>query len=300
MAHDFYRPMGHHQVTAGVDNTGKVIAWSHRLAGTPKHYRRGRKPEELFGADLYIDDFPAKLVENLQIEYFVAKSGAPQGSWRAPAHTANAFVIQSFMDELAEEMNVDPLELRLRMLGEAQELEYNQHGGPIYDTGRMANVMREAAHLATWGREMPENFALGIAGHFTFGGYCAHVAEVELLDDGSFKVHKVFAAIDVGTVINPSGLTTQVEGAINDGLSAARGQQILIEGGRVVTENFDTYPMMRIGDSVTEIKVHLVASTADPAGAGEIGIPPLAPAVANAIKRAGGKRIRAHPMMPQA
>jgi len=187
MAHDFYRPMGHHQITAGVDKNGKVTAWSHRLAGTPKHYRRGRKTEELFDADMYIDDFPATLVDNLQNEYFIVKSGAPQGSWRAPAHTANAFVIQSFMDELATELGRDPLQLRLDMLGEAKELKYDQHGGPIYDTGRMANTLKQAAKMAGWGRKMPANRALGIAGHFTFGGYCSQVADVEIVSDIEFK-----------------------------------------------------------------------------------------------------------------
>ncbi|MEM7360462.1 MAG: molybdopterin cofactor-binding domain-containing protein [Pseudomonadota bacterium] len=296
LAHDFYRPMGHHQVIAAVDDKGKVSAWSHRLAGTPKHYRRGRKPEELFDADLYVDDFPAGLVANLRTEYHLAKSGMPQGSWRAPAHTANAFVIQSFMDELAEEIGQDPLQLRLDMLGEARELEYGQHGGPVYDTGRMAGVLKQAAEMADWGRELPAGRALGLAGHFTFGGYCAQVAEVELLEDGKFKVHKVFAAIDVGIVVNPEGVIAQVEGGINDGLSAAAGQQILVEGGRVITENFDTYPMLRIGDSVTEIDVHIMPSSADPSGVGEMGLPPLAPAVANAIRSAGGRRIRQHPM----
>lgn len=296
LAHDFYRPMGHHQVIAAVDADGTVSAWSHRLAGTPKHYRRGRKPEELYDADLYVDDFPAGLVKNLRTEYHLAKSGTPQGSWRAPAHTANAFVIQSFMDELADELGQDPLQLRLQMLGEPQELEYGQHGGPVYSTGRMAGVLKQAARMADWGRDMPAGRALGIAGHFTFGGYCAQVADVELFEDGKFKVHKVFAAIDVGIVINPEGVIAQVEGGINDGLSAAVGQQILVEGGRVVTENFDTYPMLRIADSVTAIDVHIMPSDADPSGVGEMGLPPLAPAVANAIRSAGGRRIRNHPM----
>jgi isoquinoline 1-oxidoreductase beta subunit len=251
----------------------------------------------MYDADMYIDDFPAGLVDNLQNEYFIAKSGTPQGSWRAPAHTANAFVIQSFMDELAEEINQDPLQLRLTMLGEAKELSYENHGGPVYNTGRMSNVLMQAANLAKWGRKMPDNRALGIAGHFTFGGYCAQVAEVELINDKQFKVHKVFAAIDVGVVINPEGIISQVEGGINDGLSAALGQQIIVEGGRVITENFDTYPMLRIADSVPHIEVHVVESQADPSGVGEMGLPPLAPAVANAIKAAGGKRLRSHPMV---
>jgi isoquinoline 1-oxidoreductase beta subunit len=297
LAHDFYRPMGHHQVIAATDEQGTVKAWSHRLAGTPKYYRRDVKPEEMFGADMYVDDFPAGLVKNLRHEYFIAKSGAPQGSWRAPAHTANAFVIQSFLDELAEELGQDPLELRLKMLGKPQELPYDQHGGPIFDTGRMAAVLRQAAKMAGWGREMPSNQALGIAGHFTFGGYCAQVAQLESLPTGKFKVHKVFASIDVGTVINPEGVISQVEGGINDGLSAALGQQILVQGGRVITENFDTYSMLRMADSVVEIDVHIIQSDAEPSGVGEMGLPPLAPAVANALKAASGKRIRSHPML---
>jgi isoquinoline 1-oxidoreductase subunit beta len=297
LCHDFYRPMGHHQLTAGVDKAGKVIAWSHRLAGTPKHFRRDNvKPEELYGADMYIDDFPAALVENLQYEYMVAKSGTPQGSWRAPAHTANAFVVQSFLNELALELDQDPLELRLAMLGEPAKLKYDQHGGPVFDTGRMANVLKQAAKLADWGRTMPKGRGLGIAGHFTFGGYCAQVAEVELLQANKFKVHKVYAAIDVGTVVNPEGIISQIEGGINDGLSAALGQQILVEGGKVITDNFDSYPMMRIADSVTAIAVHIVSNEETPSGVGEMGLPPTAPAVANAIVAAGGKRIRLHPM----
>ncbi|NND00674.1 MAG: xanthine dehydrogenase family protein molybdopterin-binding subunit [Gammaproteobacteria bacterium] len=296
LAHDFYRPMGHHQLTAAVNRAGQVIAWSHRLAGTQKHYRRGRKPEEMFDADIYVDDFPAGLVDNLQYEYLPAKSGTPQGSWRAPAHTANAFVVQSFLDELAMEIGQDPLQLRLSMLGEAREMEYRQHGGPVFDTGRMANVLSQAAQMASWGRKMPANRALGIAGHFTFGGYCAQVAEVEMLGPQEFRVHKVYSAIDVGIVVNPEGVIAQVEGGINDGLSAAKGQQILLQAGRVITENFDTYPMLRIGDSVTEIDVQIIASNADPSGVGEMGLPPVAPAVTNAIKAAGGIRIRSHPI----
>ena len=296
MAHDFYRPMGHHEVIATIDENDEISGWAHRLAGTPKHYRRnGKKPEELFGADMYVDDFPAGLVTSLRNEYFPAKSGAPQGSWRAPAHTANAFVIQSFLDELAEEIGQDPLQLRLSMLGEPKQFEYGQHGGPTYDTGRMTGVLSKVAAMAKWGKDMPAMHAQGVAGHFTFGGYCAQIAEVELVSDRQYKVNKVFCAIDVGTVINPEGVIAQVEGGINDGLSTAAGQQVLIEGGQIMTENFDTYKMMRIGQSVTEIEVQVINSKAEPAGAGEMGLPPLAPAVANAIRLAGGKRLRSQP-----
>lgn len=296
LANDFYRPMGHHQLTAALDAKGKVIGWSHRLAGRPKHYRRaGKKPEELYQADIYTDDFPAGLVENLQYEYLVAQSGLPQGSWRAPAHTANAFVVQSFLDEVARESGQDPLALRLAMLGRPQELPYGQHGGPVFDTGRMAGVLKQVAKMADWGRKMPAGRGLGLSGHFTFGGYCAQVADVELDEQNGFKVLRVFTAIDVGTVINPDGLAAQMEGGINDGLSTARGQRIMVDGGRVVSDNFDTYPMLRIADSVPQIDVHIVDSSADPGGAGEMGIPPLSAAVANAVTAAGGPRMRVQP-----
>lgn len=299
MAHDFYRPMGHHEMTAAFDSAGKITAWAHRYAGTPKYYRRGRPQDELFGADLYVDDFPAGRVENLKMEYHIARSGTPQGSWRAPAHTANAFVVQSFLDEIADELGEDPLRLRLRLLGADEELAYGQHGGPVFNTRRLKNVLKEAARLGSWGKRMPSGSAQGIAGHFTFGGYCALVADVTLLDGGRFRVDRVSGAIDVGTVVNRAGVLAQMEGGINDGLSAALGQQIQVRGGQVINDNFDTYTMMRMADSVPDIQVHIVESSADPSGMGEMSLPPMAPAVANAVARAGGRRMRAQPFMAE-
>ena len=299
LQHDFYRPMGHHEMTAAVDESGTITAWAQRLAGTPKYYRRGTPEDQMFGSDLYVDDFPAGLVDNMKMEYFIAKSGTPQGSWRAPAHTANAFVIQSFMDEIAAELGEDPLALRLRMLGDPQELPYGQHGADVYDTGRMRGVLELAAREAGWGKSMPEGHAQGLAGHFTFGGYCAHVVEVELLPGGAFKVHKVTGAIDVGTVVNRAGVIAQMEGGINDGLSACLGQQVRIEGGRMVNDNFDSYHMMRIADAPPVIDTHIVDSSADPVGMGEMSLPPMAPAVMNAVVRAGGARKRSQPFFSE-
>lgn len=296
ICHDFYRPMAHHKMTAGLDKNREVTAWSHKRAGRPKYYRRNNtKPEDMFGADLYVDDFPANLVKNLRNEYLIAHSGLPQGSWRAPAHTANAFVVQSFIDEIAKEIDVDPLIFQLNMLGEAQKLEYGQHGGPVFDTGRLTGVLKKVAEMAGWPGKKRKGRALGVAGHFTFGGYCAHIADVEIKPDKTIKVHQVWAAIDVGTVINPEGVIAQVEGGINDGLSTALGQQVLVEDAMVKSDNFDTYSMIRLGDSVTKIHVSVIQNDEPPSGAGEMGLPPLAPAVANAIAAAGGPRIRAQP-----
>lgn len=298
LSHDFYRPMGHHEMSAGFDADGNLVAWAQRLAGTPKYYRRDNvQPETMYQADLYVDDFPAGRVDNLKLEYHIARSGMPQGSWRAPAHTANAFVIQSFLDELAAELGEDPLALRLRLLGADEELEYGQHGGPVFSTTRLKNVLREAARLGNWGRQMPAGSAQGIAGHFTFGGYCALVADVTLTGDNRFRVDRVAGAVDVGTIINRAGILAQMEGGIQDGLSTALGQRVQVCGGAVQNDNFDRYIMMRMDESVPEIDVHIVDSEADPSGMGEMSIPVIAPAVANAVARAGGARMRNQPFM---
>ncbi|MGB5687676.1 MAG: molybdopterin cofactor-binding domain-containing protein, partial [Woeseiaceae bacterium] len=136
MKNDFYRPGGLHEMRAGLDDGGKVIAWTQRLASGSKHYRRSNKPDdELWTPELYPDDFPRRMVDNMRLEYFHNAIGLPRGSWRAPAHTANAFVIQSFLDEIAHETGQDPLQLRLDMLGGERELEYTNHGGPTFNPG---------------------------------------------------------------------------------------------------------------------------------------------------------------------
>ena len=298
LSHDFYRPAGLHEMVAALDTEGRVTAWQHRLASASKYYRRANVPEEdMWTPELYADDFPAGLVDNLELEYFSMKSGMPRGSWRAPAHTANAFVMNSFLAEIAEETGQDMLALWLNMLGPDQELPYGQHGGPVFDTGRLRSVLTTVAEKAGWGRDMPDGRALGLAGHFTFGGYLAHVAEVERLDEG-FKLHKVWSAVDIGIVVNPAGVIAQTEGGINDGLSTMLGQQVRVEGGRVINDNFDTYPMMRIRESAPEVDVTIIESDKPPSGMGEMSIPPIAAAVTNAYRNAGGARLRDHPVRP--
>ncbi len=300
LAHDFYRPNGLHEMHAGVDAEGALVAWSQRLASASKYYRRPDMPEEdYWKSELYPDDFPAALIPNFRMEYFSMKSGMPRGSWRAPAHTANAFAVQSFIDEIAHELGEDPLAFQLRLLGDAREMDYSGHGGPTWNPGRLAGVLKLAAEKSGWGQVLPAGRGRGIAGHFTFGSYAAYVVEVEVDDQGALRVHKVTGAIDCGLAVNPNHVIGQMEGGMHDALSTALRLAITVEQGRVQQENFDTYALASMADSPRQVDTYVVDSPYPPSGVGEPPVPPLAPALCNAIFAACGKRIRRLPIGDQ-
>lgn len=294
---DFYRPAGLHEMRAGLDGDGRIVAWTQRLASASKYYRRPDMPaENLWQAELYVDDFPRRIVPNLRLEYFHNDIGVPRGSWRAPAHTANAFVIQSFLDEIAHETGQDPLQLRLALYGEERDLDYGDHGGPTFNPGRLSRLLRFVAEQSGYGRSLAEGRGIGLASHFTFGGYAAHAIEVEVSPAGELHIRRIVAAIDCGFAVHPNAVEAQLQGGTIDGISTALGLEITVRDGQIEQSNFHDYPLARIAAFPAAFEAHILPYDDVPTGVGEIGLPSAAPALTNAIFAATGKRIRRLPI----
>ncbi|MEO5626873.1 MAG: molybdopterin cofactor-binding domain-containing protein, partial [Dokdonella sp.] len=192
----------------------------------------------------------------------------------------------------------DAVKLRLDLLGEARQIPYSGHGGPVFDTGRLANVLTLCADKIGWGEKRKDDHGLGIACHFTFGGYAAHAFEVSM-EGRELRIHRAVCVADVGRVINPLGVEAQMMGGTIDGISTALHLAITVKDGQVQQKNFPDYPLLRMAQAPRSVEVQLVESTLEPSGAGEIGIPSAAPALANAIYAATTVRVRKMPLMPQ-
>ncbi|WP_299458492.1 molybdopterin cofactor-binding domain-containing protein [uncultured Microscilla sp.] len=291
----FYRPASMHKVKAALDKEGRLSAWKIQCAGASvaKFFSPKLAPHRF---DIYPDNFPAQFIPNFQMQYTAVDTYMPLWFWRAPGHNTTAFVDQSFLDELAHAAKKDPLKFRLELLGSNnKDYQYKGHGGPTFNNARIRGVLELAAKKAGWGKKMPKGSAQGIAVHFTFGTYTALVADVSVDKEGYVKVHKVVAAVDCGKVVNMSGAKAQIEGGIIDGLSTMMNAEITLKNGAVQQSNFHDYKLLRIKDA-PDVEVHFVKSDKDPQGLGEMSLPPLAPAVGNAIFSATGKRVRKLPL----
>lgn len=269
MQHDLYRPFGLHRMHGAVGADGMPTVWTHHIV-TQNALGSG---DSVGGASNLPYDIP-----NKRIELTVAQSAVPVAPWRAVGHSQNGFVTEAFLDELASAGKQDPVALRRKLL---------------VNSPRDLGVLNLAVSKSDWGKPMPGGFGRGIAVHAMTGSYVAQIAEVSVVNN-VIRVHKVVCAVDCGVVINPDTVAAQMEGAIIYGLTCALKNEITVAGGKVVQDNFNSYPMLRI-DEAPRVEVYTVASGDAPGGIGEPGVPPIAAAVANAVFAATGKRLRKLP-----
>ncbi|MCB1691115.1 MAG: xanthine dehydrogenase family protein molybdopterin-binding subunit [Pseudomonadales bacterium] len=287
MQHDFYRVAGFQHVKGSLDKQGRLVAWDQHFIGMT---RNGEGPS---GSRFSPSEFPLLNLPNTRGTMSTFDIGTPCGPWRAPGSNTHAFVVQSFIHELATLAGRDHLEFLLEIMGERRWLEPGNIRA--LNTGRAIDVIKLVAEKAGWGRDMPEGSGLGLAFHFSHAAHVAEVAEVSVDTQKRLRVHKLWAVADVGPIINLSGATSQVQGSIIDGLSTMAGQKITMSGGRIEQHNLDDYNVMRIAQA-PDVEVHFIQSDNRPTGIGEPGLPPLAPAVGNAIFAATGVRVRTMPL----
>ncbi len=302
MRHDYYRPGGWQNLEAGLDASGKLVAWQN-------HFISYGEGETFVGSGaMGPTEFPQRFVPNYALHASVQPLAIRTGALRAPSSNAFAFVIQSFIDELAHAAGKDPVAFRLEILESVPAVAAapapgagGRGGGfapPGMNADRMKGVVKLAAEKSGWGKtKLPKGTGMGIGFHFSHQGYFAEVAQVSVSADNKIKLEKVWVAADVGShIINPGAADNICQGGIIDGISEMMGQEITIENGKVVQGNFDKHTMLRISEAPPVIEVHYLKSTFNPTGLGEPALPPILPAVANAIFAASGKRLRDLPL----
>jgi isoquinoline 1-oxidoreductase beta subunit len=278
-----YRPYWFDRLTAGLDKDGRPVAWNHRFAGSsviarwlPPGFQNGLDPDSTEGAIDLVYDLP-----NFHVEYVrVEPPGIPTAFWRSVGPSHNVFVTESFIDELAAAAKQDAVAYRRALLDK---------------TPRAKAVLELAAQKAGWGQPLPKGSGRGVSLQNAFGSTMAHVAEVEVAQDGTVRVRRVTCAVDCGTVVNPDTVQAQIQSGIIFGATAALYGEITLKNGRVEQTNFDTYQVLRM-DEAPAIDVHIVNSSEPPGGMGETGTSAIVPAIANAIFAATGKRLRKMPV----
>ena len=287
MAFDYFRAPTYYRLQGAISPDGQLTGWKNLVAsasadGKTANYGAGYRPY----------DFPGKVIPNVAVEQSFIKSQTPTGAWRAPISNVYAFAEQSFIAELAHTAGQDHRDFLLNAIGDKGWIKEGDMAS--LNTARARATIEAVTKAAGWGRTLPEGHGLGLAFFLSHSGHIAEVAEVSV-EGKRITVHDVWVAADVGQVVNLSGLENQLQGSVIDGLSSMAAQSISIKKGAVVQSNYDSYPLLRMPQSP---RVHVLALNSGyrPTGAGEPALPPLAPAVCNAVFNACGERIRALPI----
>jgi isoquinoline 1-oxidoreductase beta subunit len=278
-----YRPLFVHKVKVGLDEAGNILAWQHRqvgqslLIGTP--FEAMGVKDGVDGSSVEGVSDTKYALENFRSEVVNAKVGVPVLWWRSVGHTHTAYVMETMIDDIARQTGKDPIELRRALLK---------------DHPRHLATLNLAAEKAEWGKELPKGTFRGVALHESFGTVVAEIADVKMDDKGGFKVERVVCAVDCGTAINPDQVRAQMEGGIGFGLGSVLHEELTLTKGAVDQTNYDAYLPLRI-EEMPRVETHIVPSEAVPSGVGEPGVPPIGPAVANALAGATGKHVRILP-----
>lgn len=289
MQHDFYRPGGFHYFTGGLDANGALVAFRDHFVSF------GEGERFASSAGMGGTEFPAQYVPQVALDASVMPLGVPTGALRAPGSNALSFAFQSFIDELAHAAGKDPLQFRLDILTNEPPVPADPRQAG-FDTSRMRGVIEELRTVSEWAKPLPKGTGKGMAFYFSHRGYFAEAVQVTVTKAGVLHIEKVWAVGDVGSeIINPNGAEQQVQGAVLDGIAQALAQEITFDKGRAVQANFNTFRLLRMSQSVP-VEVHWVKTDNGPTGIGEPALPPVIPALTNAIFAATGKRVRSIPL----
>ena len=276
----FYRPTGMYRYRAAITENNELDAW-YLIAAASNQPNASRE-----------NSFPAGAVPNFRIDSHNLESNITIGPWRAPNHNFIAFAEETFIDEIAVELKKDPVALRLELLDRAKN---NKFGTVAYDVDKYKAVLKAAAEMGNWGKQGKDGIYKGFGAHFSFGTYVAQVADVSI-EAGKVRIHKIYCAVDCGRVINPSGAENQIEGGIIDGIGHALFGELTFDKGVAQQKNFNTYKLIRMPDAPLAIEVKFIDTEASPQGLGEPCLPPVIPAITNAIFAATGQRVRRLPV----